>query len=68
TVAFFGMTPLGSLGVGTASKLLGPRPTMFVCSLVILAVGIFVFVFLKRYASRPAADPGRSAQASESGS
>jgi MFS family permease len=65
TVAFFGMTPLGSLGVGTASKLLGPRPTMFVCSLVILAVGIFVFVFLKRYASHPS--PGRSAQASESG-
>jgi MFS family permease len=52
TVAFFGVAPLGSLAAGTASKIVSPRSTLFVCSLVIFAAGAFVFLVLRQQAAQ----------------
>lgn len=52
TVAFFGVAPLGSLAAGTATNIVSPRSTLVVCSLAILAAGIFVLMVLKQQAAR----------------
>jgi MFS family permease len=64
TVAFFGVAPLGSLAAGTASNIVSPRSTLFVCSLCIFTAGVFVFRVLKRQAAqRRAADTETLARA-----
>jgi len=52
TVAFFGISPLGSLTAGTVSNLVNPRSTLLVYSLVIFAAGVFVSLALSRIAPK----------------
>jgi len=40
TMAFFGISPLGSLAVGYASSIIGARTTLVACALVVLAMGM----------------------------
>lgn len=54
TVAFFGVSPLGSLAAGSAASFMSPRGTLMVCALVILAAGSFVYVELRNQALRRA--------------
>jgi MFS family permease len=52
TVAFFGISPLGSLTAGTVSNLASPRSTLLAYSLVIFGVGVFVSLALNRIAPK----------------
>lgn len=52
TVAFFGISPLGSLAVGGTSKLIGVRTTLLSCALVVIIAGGIAFAALRQQAAR----------------
>jgi MFS family permease len=53
SMGFFGVSPLGSLVVGYASKQIGARPTLCICALAVLVVGA-LSARLRRHAAEPA--------------
>jgi len=58
TMAFFGITPLGNLGVGYAARHIGAQPTLLICAGAIFIMGVVAWQSRRRISfALPAADP-----------